>query len=92
MPRFLIERDLPPGLEAGDVDDAACRAIAVNATMPGVRWLHSNLAVDRSKFFCEYEVPDAESVREAARRADIPCDSVTEVSLVAPEQYAGSRL
>ena len=92
MPRYLIERDLPPGLDAGDVDDAARRAIAVNATMPGVRWLHSNLAIDRSKFFCEYEAPDAGSVREAARLAEIPCDTVTEVTVVAPEHYAGSRL
>jgi hypothetical protein len=92
MPRYLIERDLPPGLDAGDIDDASRRAIAVNATMPGVRWLHSNLAVDRSKFFCEYEAPDVAAVREAAQRAEIPCDTVTEVTLVAPEQYAGSRL
>jgi len=92
MPRFMIERNLPAGLDAGDIDDAARRAVAVNATMPGVRWLHSNLAVDRSKFFCEYEAPDGDSVQEAARRAEIPCDTVTEVTLVAPEQYAGSRL
>lgn len=92
MPRFMIERNLPAGLDAGDIDDAARRAVAVNATMPGVRWLHSNLAVDRSKFFCEYEAPDVQSVREAARRAEIPCDIVTEVTVVAPEQYAGSRL
>ena len=92
MPRFVIERNLPAGLDAGDIDDAARRAIAVNATMPGVRWLHSNLALDRSKFFCEYEAPDAASVREAARLAEIPCDTVTEVTVVAPEQYAGSRL
>ena len=92
MPRFVIERSLPAGLNPGEIDDAARRAIAVNATMPGVRWLHSNLAIDRSKFFCEYEAPDAESVREAGRLAEIPCDIVTEVTVVAPEQYAGSRL
>ncbi|MGH2734218.1 MAG: DUF4242 domain-containing protein [Actinomycetota bacterium] len=92
MPRFLIERNLPAGLSQQDVDDACRRAIAVNAQMSDVRWLHSQLAIDKSKFFCEYEAPDPETVAEAARRAEIPCDLVTEVVEVAPEQFAGSRL
>ncbi|HZK52307.1 MAG TPA: DUF4242 domain-containing protein [Actinomycetota bacterium] len=92
MPRFIIERDLPEGLSRDDVDDASRRAIAANADMPGVRWLHSHLALDHSKFFCEYEAPDENAVRESASRAQIPCDLVTEVVEVAPEHYTGSRL
>jgi hypothetical protein len=91
MPRFIIERDLPAGLSRADVDDASRRAIAANADMPGVRWLHSHLAIDHSKFFCEYEAPDEAMVRESATRAQIPCDIVTEVVEIAPEQYVGSR-
>ena len=92
MPRFIIERNLPAGLSRGDIDDASRRAIAANADMPGVRWLHSHLALDHSKFFCEYEASDVEAVQESARRAEIPCDLVTEVVEVAPEHYTGSRL
>ena len=47
MPRYVIERDLPAGLTDAEIEDAVRRAIAVNAAQPGLRWLHSNLTVDR---------------------------------------------
>jgi len=87
MPRYLIERNLPPGLTEADIDAAVRRAVAVNSTLEGVRWIHSNLAIDRSKFFCEYEAPSAELVREAARLAEIPADVITEVREVHPDAY-----
>lgn len=87
MPRFVIERTLPQGITAEEVEDAVRRAIAVNTTLPGITWLHSNLAIDRSKFFCEYEAPTADAVREAARLAKIPCDRVTEVVEVSEKSY-----
>ncbi len=88
MPRYVIERTLPPGITPAEVEDAVRRAIAVNTTLPQIRWVHSNLAVDRSKFFCEYEAPNPDAVREAARLADIPCDRVTEVVEVCAATYA----
>lgn len=90
MPRYVIERNLPTGLSEADIDAAARRAVAVNSALPGVRWLHSNLAIDRSKFFCEYEAPSPQAVREAARLAEIPCDTVTEVREVHPDAYVKS--
>jgi hypothetical protein len=92
MPRFVIERVLPAGLTDADIDHAALRACEANASLAGVRWLHSNLALDNSKFFCEYEAPSVDAVREAARLAQVPCDTVTEVREVRPETYTGSRL
>lgn len=88
MPRYLIERSLPRGTTAQQIEDAVRRAVAVNAMLPDIRWLHGNLAVDLSKFFCEYEAPNADAVREAARLAGIPCDHVTEVTEVRPADYA----
>lgn len=92
MPRYVIERHLPAGLSDNDVDDAVRRAVAVNATLPGVRWIHSNLALDRSKFFCEYEAPSEGILREAARLAQIPIDVVTVVREIRPDMYARSGL
>lgn len=92
MPRYVIERTLPAGLSDGDVDDAVRRAMAVNATLPGVRWIHSNLALDRSKFYDEYEAPSERILREAARLAQIPCDVVTAVREIRPDMYAQSGL
>jgi len=87
MPRYVIERELPAGLTDAEIEDAVRRAIAVNAAQPSIRWLHSNLTVDRRKFFCEYEAPSPDAVREAARLAEIPCDRVTEVVEVRADQY-----
>jgi hypothetical protein len=87
MPRYLIERILPPEMTEADIDDAARRAVAVNSAMDGVRWIHSNLAVDRSKWFCEYEATSPAALREAARLAEIPCDTITEVREIHPDAY-----
>jgi Protein of unknown function (DUF4242) len=88
----MIERNLPAGLGEGDIDVAVRRAVSVNAGLPEVTWIGSHLATDRSKFFCVYEAPTTDAVREAARLADIPCDAVTEVRAVEPTSYADSRL
>ncbi len=87
MPRYLIERNLRQGMTAAEVEDTVRRMIAVNATMPEIRWLHSNLAADRSVLFCEYEAPDPQIVREAARLAEIPADRVTEVIEIRADMY-----
>ncbi|HLW60892.1 MAG TPA: DUF4242 domain-containing protein [bacterium] len=87
MPRYVIERELPTGITESEIEDAVRRAIAVNATLPAIRWVHSNLTVDRRKFFCEYEAPNPDALREAARLADIPCDRVSEVVEVRASQY-----
>ena len=39
-------------------------------------WARSYLASDRKRMVCEFEAPDAESVREALRSADVPFDRV----------------
>lgn len=87
MPRYVIERNLPLGLTEGDIDAAARRIVAVNSTIDGVRWIHSNLAVDRSKFFDEYEATSPAALQEAARLAEVPCDTITEVREIHPDTY-----
>ena len=39
-------------------------------------WARSYLAADRRRMFCEFEAPDAESVRDALRSANVPFDRV----------------
>ena len=41
-----------------------------------VRFRHTCLALDRKRMFCLYNAPDAESVRIAQRRIDMPVDRV----------------
>jgi Protein of unknown function (DUF4242) len=85
MPRFLIERNFAEALEVtkGDVDQVQ----QINDE-EGIKWLFSFLSPDKRKTYCLYEAPNAEAIRIAARRANIPADVVIEVSEVRPEMFA----
>jgi len=85
MPRFLIERNFAEEVEA--TKDIADNIIRINDE-EGVRWLFSFLSPDKRKTYCLYEAPDAEAIRVAARRANIPADVVIEVSELRPEMFA----
>ena len=85
MPRFLIERNFADEVEA--TRDIADNIIRINDE-EGVRWLFSFLSPDKRKTYCLYEAPNAEAIRVAARRANIPADVVIEVSEVRPEMFA----
>lgn len=76
MPYFIIERtyaeDVPVPL------DAAPDIVLINDDAE-VRWLYSFLSVDRRKSYCLYEAPSVEAIIDAARRAGLPADVITEV-------------
>ncbi|MDP8999530.1 MAG: DUF4242 domain-containing protein, partial [Myxococcota bacterium] len=50
-------------------------------------WRRSSLAIDKLRMVCEFEAPDAESVREAYRASGTPCDRVWTASVYAIEDY-----
>ena len=89
MPRFLVERTFPGGLQipataAGA--DACLSVVQANATEQ-VTWVHSYVTPDRGKTYCVYDGPDAASIRRAAERNGLPVDSVTEVRVLDPYFY-----
>jgi hypothetical protein len=53
----------------------------------GVQWLLSFLSSDRKKSYCLYEAPSPQTIREAARRANIPADDIVEVSEIRPQMF-----
>jgi Nickel responsive protein SCO4226-like len=86
MPRFIIERNFAEQLEVNR--DIATAVTQVNADV-GVQWLFSFLSADKKKTYCLYEAPNAEAIREAARRLNIPADVIIEIdSELRPEQFA----
>jgi hypothetical protein len=85
MPRFLIERNFAEALEVTKEGAEQVRQINDEA---GVKWLFSFLSPDKRKTYCLYEAPNAEAIRVAARRANIPADVVIEVSELRPEMFA----
>ena len=85
MPRFLIERNFAEALEV--TREGAEQVRQINDE-EGVKWLFSFLSPDKRKTYCLYEAPNAEAIRVAARRANIPADVVIEVSELRPEMFA----
>ena len=84
MPLFLIERNFAEQLE---LSKEAADAVKLINDGVGVSWLFSFLSADKKKTYCLYEGATAEAVREAARRANLPADSVIEVSEIKPGMF-----
>ena len=80
MPKYVIERDLPGvgGMTSEQLCDIAQKSNSVlNDLGPSIQWLHSYVTPD--KIYCLYIAPNAELVREHARRGGFPSDRVSEV-------------
>jgi cell division inhibitor SulA len=83
MPKYLIERDIPnaAALSALDLQGIAQRSCAVLHQLgPSIQWVQSFVTED--KITCVYIAPNAEFVREHARRGGFPADRVLEVSTI----------
>ncbi|CAN7783719.1 DUF4242 domain-containing protein [Paraburkholderia hospita] len=84
MPRFMIERNFAEQLEVTGESAATVKRINDEE---GVEWLFSFLSADKKKTYCLYEAPNADAIRAAARRADLPADVIIEVSDLRPEMF-----
>ena len=84
MPMFMIERNFAEELH---YDKAVADQINSVSTDMGMQWLFSFLSADKKKTYCLFEAPNADAVRENARRLNIPADVVIEVSDVKPEMF-----
>ena len=81
MPRYLVERVFQ------GVPDLAVDAVVERNADDGVTWFHSYISEDGT-MVCLYEAPNAEAIRVAARRLNVPADVIIEVSEVRPEMFA----
>jgi hypothetical protein len=87
MPRYIIERTVGQ-LTRDELDAAGRRSNEVIAGMPGVVWIRSYVSDVDGKIYCEYDAPDEEAIREHARRAGLPVDSIAEVALeISPTMF-----
>lgn len=82
MPLYVIERSFAEQLELNDDDVRLLDEINADE---GVFWLFSFLSADRRRTYCLYEAPSPDAIRAAAQRANLPADSIVEVSPAAPE-------
>jgi predicted amidohydrolase YtcJ len=89
MPRFMVERTFPDGLSIPTNEqgrETTAKVAARNAEV-GVTWVHSYVTPDRTKTYCIYDGPDAESIRKAAERNGLPVDTIVPVSVLDPYFY-----
>ena len=81
MPVYMIERTFAEQLDLSSDDVNLIEEINADE---GVRWLVSFLSADRRRSYCLYEAPSPEAIIAAAQRANVPADSVIEVSQGTP--------
>ena len=89
MPRYLVQRTFPDGLNfpvGGDGRSTAAKVEGTNAT-EGVHWVHSYVSDDDRTTYCIYDGPTPESIRTVAQRNGLPVDSITEVHVLDPYLY-----
>jgi hypothetical protein len=89
MPRYMVERHFPRGLQipANDAGANTCLAIVQNNADLGVTWIHSYVSEDKSKTFCIYDGPTPEAIERAAERSGLPVECITKVSVLDPYFY-----
>lgn len=83
MPRYVIERELPGAgkLSAGElkaISQTSCSVL--NQMGPTIQWVHSYVTGD--KIYCVYIAPNAEAVREHAKRGGFPANVVSQVTTI----------
>ena len=89
MPRYMVERNFPDGLNIPiDRDGAAATLNVVNRNKTGeVTWVQSFVTPEKNQSFCLYDGPNPEAIKAAASRSGLPCDRVTEVRVLDPYFY-----
>jgi hypothetical protein len=89
MPRYVVERTFPEGLNIPvDAEGAAtCLAVVDRNADDGVTWVHSYVSDDKRKTFCIYDAPSPEAIRKTADRNSLPLDQITQVSVLDPYFY-----
>ena len=83
MPKFVIEREIPGAGKLGkdELQAISQKSCGVLRDMgPQIQWVQSY--VTDNKIYCVYVAPDAEAVREHARRGGFPANVVSRVRTI----------
>jgi hypothetical protein len=93
MPRYMVERTFPDGLEIPTNPDGlqACLGVVGNNATEQVTWVQSFVTSDHGKTFCIYDGPSPEAIRRAAATNGLPVDSISQVSVLDPYFYVGGQ-
>lgn len=75
LPHLIIEQTFDPPL-SDEEHSRMGKALDGCLEMRSARWMRSYLSSDRKRMVCEFEAPDAQSVREAYRAAGVQFERV----------------
>ena len=89
MPRYLVERSFPQGLDIPMNADGrkAIDSVIANNAEQGVTWVHSYVNPERTGTYCIYDAPSPEAIRKVADRSGLPVDRITQVNVLDPYFY-----
>ncbi len=89
MPRFIVQRSFPDGLQIPLTQEGAnaCLGVVNRNGALGVTWIHSYVSDDKHSTFCVCDGPNPESIRLASARNGLPVDTVTKVAVLDPYFY-----
>jgi len=89
MPRYVVERTFPDGLNIpmNSEGATAIRKVIESNTTQDVTWVHSYVSDDRKKTFCVYDGPDPEAIRTVAAKNGLPVDRIVKVTVLNPYAY-----
>ncbi len=89
MPRYVVERVFPEGLQI-PVDETGardCLALVESNAVDEVTWVVSYVSADKKKTFCVYDGPSPEAIRRTASRNKLPVERITQVRILDPYFY-----
>ena len=92
MPRYVVERTFPAGLEIPTSPEgvSVCLGVVDNNSKENVTWIQSYVLTDKSKTFCIYDGPTPEAIRRVAGLNGLPVEVISEVRVLDPYFYLGA--
>ena len=83
MPKYVIEREIPGAgkmspQELHGISQKSCDVL--RELGPQIQWVESYVTSD--KVYCIYIAPDADMIREHAKKGGFPADRISEVRSV----------
>jgi hypothetical protein len=90
MPRYIVERTFPEGLEIPISNRGAdiCAAVVQRNAELGVTWVHSYVSEGKKATYCVYDAPTSDAIRASAAANELPVERITQVSVLDPYFYA----
>ena len=90
MPRYMVERTFPNGLEIpiNPAGKEAVQGVVDNNGTEHVTWIHSYVTEDRKNTFCIYDGPNPDAIKRVAEKNGLPVDRITKVFVLDPYFYS----